>query len=336
MRGSSHPGFTRNLTPANRIEDPAVTEPSNHPTSLPTQPIGFIGLGIMGRPMALNLRQAGYPLFVHARRAESMGPLVAAGAIACTSPAEVARQVEILFTMVADTADVEHVILGHEGVLAGARPGLVVVDMSTISAAATRVMARRLAAHGVEMLDAPVSGGETGAIHGHLSIMVGGEEAAFARVLPLFQVLGRNIVHVGGQGAGQVCKACNQVVISQTLAGVGEALLLARAAGVDPVNVRAALLGGSARSKVLEMHGQRMIERNFAPGFKARLHQKDLRLVLEAAQELGLALPGTALAAQYLNALVGRGHGDLDSSAIYEVQEATSGRASGAQDGSDS
>lgn len=183
------------------------------------------------------------------------------------------------------------------------------------------------------MLDGPVSGGEAGAIHGHLSIMVGGENANFAHVLPLFQVLGRNIVHVGGQGGGQICKACNQVVISHTLAGVGEAPLLACAAGVDPVTVRAALLGGSAQSKVLEMHGQRMIERNFAPGFKARLHQKDLRLVLETARELGL--PGTALAAQYLNALVGRGHGELDSSAIYEVQEATSGRESGTLNGRD-
>jgi 2-hydroxy-3-oxopropionate reductase len=319
---------------ANRNEDLDVTIPSN-PAALPTQPIGFIGLGIMGQPMALNLRQAGCPLFVHARRAESMDPLVAAGAIDCACPAEVARQVEILFIMVADTADVEHIILGHEGVLAGARPGLVVVDMSTISAAATRVLARRLAAQGIGMLDAPVSGGEAGAIHGHLSIMVGGDDASFARVLPLFQVLGRKIVHVGGQGAGQICKACNQVVISHTLAGVGEALLFARAAGVDPVNVRAALLGGSAQSKVLEMHGQRMIERNFAPGFKARLHQKDLRLVLETAQEIGLALPGTALAAQYLNALVGRGHGELDSSAIYEVQEAISGREPGTLNGRD-
>ncbi len=302
-----------------------------HPMATPTpaHPVGFVGLGIMGRPMALNLRRAGWPLFVHARRAEAMAPLVTAGAFACPTPAEVASQVDILFTMVADTADVEHVILGHEGILAGARPGLVVVDMSTISAAATRVMARRLADHGVELLDAPVSGGETGAIQGSLSIMVGGTATAFARALPLFQVLGKNIVHVGGHGAGQVCKACNQVVISQTLAGVGEALLLARAAGVDPAKVRAALLGGSAQSKVLEMHGQRMIDRNFAPGFKARLHQKDLRLVLEAAQELGLALPGTALAAQYLNALVGRGHGELDSSAMYEVQEAASALAPG-------
>ncbi len=289
--------------------------------------IGFIGLGIMGRPMALNLRQAGYPLQVHARRSESMAPLVAAGAIACASPAEVARQVDILFTLVADTADVEQVILGDQGVLAGARQGLVVVDMSTISPAATRVLALRLGKRGVDMLDAPVSGGEIGAIQGSLSIMVGGEAAVFARVKPLFEILGRNIVHIGGHGAGQVCKSCNQIAISHTLAGVGEALLLARASGVDPAKVRAALLGGSANSRVLEIHGQRMIDRDFNPGFKARLHQKDLRLVLEAAHELGIALPGTALVAQYLNALLGRGLGELDSSAIYQVQEAASSLA---------
>ncbi len=287
--------------------------------------LGFIGLGIMGRPMALNLCQAGYPLHVHARRAEALAPLLEAGAIACASPAEVARQVDILFTMVTDTADVEHVILGEHGVLAGARPGLVVVDMSTISPAATRALARRLGERGLEMLDAPVSGGEAGAIQGSLSIMVGGVASVFERVRPLFEIMGKNIVHIGDHGAGQVCKSCNQVVIAQTLAGVGEALLLARASGVDPAKVRAALLGGFANSRVLEVHGQRMIDRDFNPGFKARLHQKDMRLVLEAAHELGLALPGAALVAQYLNVLVGRGLGELDSSALCQVQEEASG-----------
>jgi 2-hydroxy-3-oxopropionate reductase len=287
--------------------------------------LGFIGLGIMGRPMALNLLQAGYPLYVHARRPEAMAPLVAAGAMACANPAEVARQVDILFTLVSDTVDVEQVILGDQGVIAGARPGLVVVDMSTISPAATRALARQLGERGLDMLDAPVSGGEVGAIQGILSIMVGGEEAVFERVKPLFEILGRNIVHLGGHGAGQVCKSCNQVAISSTLAGVGEALLLARASGVDPAKVRAALLGGSAHSRVLEIHGQRMIDHDFKPGFKARLHQKDLRLVLEAAHQLGLALPGTALVAQYLNALLGQGLGDLDSSALYRIQEGASG-----------
>lgn len=287
--------------------------------------VGFIGLGIMGRPMALNLVRAGYRLFVHARREVSMEPLIAADAEACASPAEVARRADIIFVMVADTPDVEQVVLGKDGVRTGVRAGALVVDMSTISPAATRAMAARLREHGAEMLDAPVSGGETGAIEGALSIMVGGTKAAFARARPLFEVLGRNIVHVGGNGAGQVCKACNQIAISQAMAGVGEAILLARAEGVDPMKMRAALLGGSANSKVLELHGRRMIEADYRPGFKAGLHRKDLRIVLEAAHELGIALPGTALASQYLNALVGRGHGDLDSSALFRVLEELGG-----------
>jgi len=289
--------------------------------------IGFIGLGIMGRPMALNLRQAGHDLYVHARRPESLAPLVEVGAIPCASPAELANQVEVLFTMVSDTPDVVQVLTGEEGVLQGAQPGLVVVDMSTISPSLTRVLARQLADQGVEMLDAPVSGGEVGAIRGTLSIMVGGEDATFARVLPLFALMGKNIVHVGGQGAGQICKSCNQVVISQTLAGVAEALLLARAAGVDPSKVRAALLGGSAQSRVLEIHGLRMIDRDFNPGFKARLHLKDMRLVLDTARELGLALPGSALVTQYLDALLNQDLGELDSSALYQVLEEASGLA---------
>lgn len=287
--------------------------------------LGFIGLGIMGRPMALNLARAGHRLGVYARREAAMAPLIAAGAEACASPAEAARQAEIILVMVSDTPDVEQVILGRDGVLDGVRAGSVVVDMSTISPSATRVMAERLRERGAEMLDAPVSGGEAGAIDGALSIMVGGTEAAFARVLPLFRVMGRNIVHVGGNGAGQVCKSCNQIAISQTMAGVGEAILMAKAAGVDPAKVRAALLGGSADSKVLEIHGQRMIDADYRPGFKAGLHRKDLRIVLETAHELGIALPGTALVSQYLNALVGRGQGDLDSTALFRVLEEIGG-----------
>jgi len=287
--------------------------------------VGFIGLGIMGRPMALNLNRAGRWLFVHARRQATMEPLIAAGACACLSPAEVARQADIVFVMVADTPDVEQVILARDGVRDGVHAGSVVVDMSTISPAATRTMAERLRERGAELLDAPVSGGEAGAIDGTLSIMVGGPEAAFARVLPLFESMGRNIVHVGDNGAGQVCKACNQIAISHTMVGVGEAILMAKAWGLDPEKMRAALLGGSANSKVLEIHGQRMIDADYRPGFKADLHRKDLRLVLETAQALGIALPATALVSQYLNALVGRGHGDLDSSALFRVLEAISG-----------
>lgn len=291
--------------------------------------VGFIGLGIMGRPIALNLQRPGVELFVHARRAESMEPLIKAGAIACAGPADVARRADIVFTMVADTPDVEEVVLGPDGLLEGVRPGSLVVDMSTISPSATRSMAERLRERGAEMLDAPVSGGEAGAIDGLLSIMVGGTDTAFARALPMLEIMGRNIVHVGDNGAGQVCKSCNQIAISQTMAGVAEALLLARASGVDAGKVRAALLGGSANSKVLEIHGQRMIDADYAPGFKARLHQKDLRIVLEAAHELGIALPGTALVSQTMNALLGRGLGDLDSSALFRVLQAASGVESG-------
>lgn len=288
--------------------------------------IGFIGLGIMGLPMAMNLVSAGHRLVVHARRAESMAPLVQAGANACESPAAVAWQCDVVFTMVSDTPDVEQVMLGERGVIEGIQPGGIAVDMSTISPSATRDIAARLAERGADMLDAPVSGGDIGAINGTLSIMVGGSESAFERVLPLFEVLGRNIVHVGRSGAGQVCKACNQIVVAQTIAAVGEALLLAEASGVDGAKVRESLLGGFAGSRILEVHGQRMLDDNYAPGFKSRLHQKDMRIVQEAAQELGIALPGAAQVAQYLNALVGQGLGELDSAAVYKMQRQLSGR----------
>ena len=287
--------------------------------------IGFIGLGIMGRPMALNLLKAGHSLAVYARRAEMMSPLRDAGATACNSAAQVAAASEIVFICVADTPDVEQVILAESGVMAGAAANSIVVDMSTISPSATRVLANTLAQKQIHMLDAPVSGGEQGAINGSLSIMVGGEHEIFERVLPLFQAMGKNIVHIGGNGAGQVAKACNQVLIGQTIVAVGEALLLAQAFAVDPAKVREALLGGFAGSRVLESHGQRMLERNFKPGFKARLHHKDLRIAMESAHELGLALPGAAGAAQYLNAVVGQGKGDNDSISILELQEKLSG-----------
>ncbi|MDJ0862509.1 MAG: 2-hydroxy-3-oxopropionate reductase [Gammaproteobacteria bacterium] len=283
--------------------------------------LGYIGLGIMGRPMALNLLRAGYPVWVYARRTEALPPLTDAGATVCSSPADVARHAEVVFTNVSDTPDVEQIVLGDNGIIHGAKHGAVVVDNSTISPSATRSMANKLRNAGVEMLDAPVSGGEKGAIDGTLSIMAGGRTEAFERVLPLLQVLGKNVVHVGGNGAGQVTKACNQVVIAQTIAAVGEALILATASGVNPVKVREALLGGFAGSRVLEVHGQRMLERDFEPGFMARLHQKDMRIVLETARELGLALPGAAQVTQYINALVGSGDGELDSTALVTVQE---------------
>ncbi len=287
--------------------------------------LGFIGLGIMGKPMALNLLKGGHKLAVHGRRPETMKPLVAAGAQACTSPQAAAAGADVVFIMVSDTPDVERVILGEHGVIHGARLGSVVVDMSSISPIATQAIAKQLAEKGIDMLDAPVSGGEAGAIAGTLSIMAGGKAKVFERVLPLFQLLGKNIVHVGAHGAGQTAKVCNQMVVAQTIAAVSEALIFAIKAGVDPAKVRQALLGGFAGSKILEVHGQRMLERNFKPGFKAKLHQKDIRIALLAAHELGLGLPGTAMASAYLNALVGSGEGELDSSAIVKILEKMSG-----------
>jgi 2-hydroxy-3-oxopropionate reductase len=283
--------------------------------------VGFIGPGIMGRPMALNLMKAGNALSVYGRRAESMKPLTDAGAKACKSPRDVAAQSDVIFIIVSDTPDVEEVILGENGVIHGARRGAIVVDMSTISPNATRVMAEKLAGRGVEMLDAPVSGGDVGAINGTLSIMVGGKQAAFDKVLPLFQAMGKNIVHVGDNGAGQVCKACNQIVVAVTIEAVSEAITFARKNGVDAAKVRAALMGGFAGSKILEVHGQRMLDNVFKPGFKVKLHQKDMRIVMEDAGKLGLGLPAAALVTQHLNALMGAGDAELDSAAIIKTVE---------------
>jgi 2-hydroxy-3-oxopropionate reductase len=286
--------------------------------------IGFIGLGIMGRPMALNLRKAGYALWVYARRANLMDPLLRIGAVACFSPQAVAEQSDIIITMVSDTPDVEEVILGKNGIIWGAKAGSLVIDMSSIAALTTRRIAVALAEKGIAMLDAPVSGGDQGAIAGTLSIMVGGKASQFERALPLFKILGKNIIHVGDHGAGQIAKTCNQIIVSQTVAAIGEAFILAKAAGVDPANVRAALLGGFAGSRILEVHGQRMLERNFQPGFKTKLHHKDLKIAMQTAYELGVAIPGTALAAQYLNVLMGTAQGELDSSAMVMAQEQAS------------
>lgn len=283
--------------------------------------LGFVGLGIMGRPMALNLRKAGHLLWVHGRRAATMQPLADAGATACSSPQDVATNADIVFICVSDTPDVEQVILGNDGLIHGVRPGSVVVDMSTISPAATRAFAAELKKRGADMLDAPVSGGEVGAINATLSIMVGGKPEVFARVQPCFEAMGKNIVHVGDHGAGQVAKACNQVVAAVTIEAVAEALTFARRSGVDPAKVRAALLGGFAGSKILEAHGQRMLDNDFKPGFKVKLHQKDLKIVMDDARKLGLTLPCAALVAQHLNALVDSGDGDLDSAAIVKVVE---------------
>ena len=287
--------------------------------------IGFIGLGIMGRPMAINLVNAGYSVWVHARRPLMMEPLTELGASACDTSQEVAEHCDIIITNVSDTPDVEQVILGENGIIHGAKEASLVIDMSTISPSATRAIADQLGKKNINMLDAPVSGGEKGAIEGNLSIMVGGSENNFNRAIPVLKVLGKNIVHIGANGAGQVAKACNQVIIAQSIAAIGEAYILAQASGVEPEKVRAALMGGFAGSRVLEAHGQRMLDRNFNPGFKARLHHKDMRIAMEAAHELGVALPGAAQATQYLNALVGTGKGEDDSISILKLQEAMSG-----------
>jgi len=279
----------------------------------------------MGRPQALNLRKAGHAMAVWARRKESMQPLVDAGASAFASPGETAALADVVFVMVSDTPDVEQVIFGPKGIIEGARPGTVVVDMSTISPVATRDMAKRLAEKGIEMLDAPVSGDEIGAINGTLSIMVGGKPEMFARVKPLFECMGKNIVHIGANGAGQVAKACNQIVGAVTLEAVSEGLTLARRNGVDPAKVREALMGGFAYSKVLEIHGRRIVERDFKPGFKARLHRKDLKIVTDTAAHLGLTLPQASLIASHLNGLVGLGCGDEDSAAVVRVIERAAG-----------
>lgn len=281
--------------------------------------LGFIGPGIMGLPMALNLLKAGHSVAVYGRRAERTKPLADAGAIVCDSPAAVAAQADIIFTCVSDTPDVEAVIFGDKGIIEGAKPGSVVVDTSTISPVATRDFAKRLGDKGIEMLDAPISGGEGGAIAGTLSIMCGGKAEVFARVKPYFEAMGKNIVHVGDNGAGQVTKACNQIVVAVTIEAVSEALLLAEKSGVDGAKVREALMGGFAGSKIMEIHGQRILSGDFTPGFKTVLHRKDMGIVLETAKSLGLSLPGAELATKHLDDVMAAGDQELDSSAIFKV-----------------
>lgn len=289
--------------------------------------VGFIGLGLMGRPMALNLLKAGHEVHVWSRRRASMAPLLDAGAGDCASAAEVARRAAVTISMVADAPDVEEVTLGEAGVAAAARPGHIHIDMSTIAPAAAQSLAERLAARGVTWLDAPVSGGEVGAIAGSLTIMVGGDAAAFDTAQPLFAAMGQSITRIGDAGAGQVAKACNQILTGVGVAAVAEALNFATKSGVDAARVREALLGGFAYSRILENHGQRMLDRNFKPGFKAWMHQKDLRIVMEEAHRLGLALPSAAATAQMLNAMVGSGLGEDDSVAMLKLLERMSGGA---------
>jgi 2-hydroxy-3-oxopropionate reductase len=283
--------------------------------------IGFIGLGVMGKPMAKHLVAAGHRVVVHNRSRAAVDELVAAGATAAASPAEVARAATVVITMLPDTPDVERVLTGENGVLSGLQKGAVVIDMSSTSPVATERLATLVAQKGAAMLDAPVSGGEIGAVNASLSIMVGGDEATFARVRPILGAMGNaeRIIHIGRSGAGQICKICNQVAIGGALAGVSEAFALAKKAGVDAARVRQALLGGFAASRVLEVHGERMLIDNYKPGFRARLYQKDLRIANEAAAANSVAMPATAIVTQLVNALVASGGADLDYSAIGTV-----------------
>jgi 2-hydroxy-3-oxopropionate reductase len=286
--------------------------------------IGFIGLGIMGRPMAHNLIKGGHTLFLHSRSGVPQD-LTAAGGQACRSAREVASQADVIITMVPDTPDVEAVLFGEEGVAQGLSAGKTVVDMSSISPIATKQFARRIADLGCEYLDAPVSGGEVGAKNATLSIMVGGNEGAFARVRPIFELMGKNITRVGGIGDGQTCKVANQIVVALTIEAVGEALLFASKAGADPARVRQALMGGFASSRILEVHGERMINRTFDPGFRVELHQKDLNLALSGARALGVSLPNTSIAQELFNACIAQGGAKWDHSSMVRALEKLAG-----------
>jgi 2-hydroxy-3-oxopropionate reductase len=283
--------------------------------------IGFIGLGIMGRPMAANLIQSGYDLSVYNRSREAIDALSLLGAIPCRSASEVAEKSEIVILMLPDTPDVEQVLFGNNGIASGIKAGAIVIDMSSISPMATRKFAERLQSQGVEMLDAPVSGGQVGAENATLSIMVGGKPEIFEKAKPILEKMGKNIVLIGGNGDGQVCKVANQIVVALTIEAVSEALLLAAKAGADVAKVREALLGGFAQSRILEVHGERMIKRTFQPGFKIKLHQKDLNLALQAGRDLGVSLPNTATAQELFTAVAAHGGADLDHSALVQALE---------------
>jgi len=281
--------------------------------------VGYIGLGIMGLPCVLNLLQAGHAVTVWSRQRERAAAALDAGATWADRSGELAAQVEVLVTNVSDTKDVEHVLLGDDGAVHGARPGLVCVDMSTISPIGAQEIASRLADAGIDFLDCPVSGGQVGAVNGTLTIMVGGKAEALQKVRPVLEAMGKTITHIGDSGAGQVAKACNQIAVGVGVAAVAEVMKLAKACGVDPAPVREALLGGFAQSRVLDIHGQRMIDDNYAPGFKAHLHLKDMGIVLDTARQLGIRLPEAERVAGLIGQLVEQGEGELDSAAIARL-----------------
>jgi 2-hydroxy-3-oxopropionate reductase len=283
--------------------------------------IGFIGLGIMGKPMARNLLKEGHVLKIYNRSRGAVDELSREGAQPMTNAKEVAESSDIIITMLPDSPDVELVYGGEQGIFAGAKSGSLLIDMSSISPVVARRVAAEAEKRGCDMLDAPVSGGEAGAIGATLSIMIGGKASAVARAMPLFQTLGKNIVHVGDSGAGQVTKAANQMVVGTTIAIVGEALVLAKKAGVDPAKVRQALLGGFAQSKILEAHGQKMLERNFKPGFRVRLHEKDMKIALATGSEYGVPLMVSGVVAQMMTAIKGMELADLDHSALVKLIE---------------
>ena len=282
--------------------------------------LGFIGLGIMGAPMAAQLIKAGHEVFLNTRSQVPAG-LLTGKATACATIREVSEKADIIFLMLPDTPDVAAVLFADNGVASGLDKGKTVVDMSSISPMETKEFARKINALGCDYLDAPVSGGEVGAKAASLTIMVGGPDAVFERIKPLFELMGKNITLVGGNGDGQTCKVANQIIVALNIAAVGEALLFASKAGADPAKVRQALMGGFAASRILEVHGERMIKRTFAPGFRIGLHQKDLNLALAGAKELGVALPQTASAAQLMQACAANGMQDLDHSALVRALE---------------
>ena len=283
------------------------------------QRIGIIGLGIMGKPMAMNLLKANYNLGLYARQKSSLDAFKSFDVEVFASPADLAQHCATTIIIVSDSPDVREIIIGSNGIIHGASAGHLVIDMSTISPEVTRQLADQLETKSIDMLDAPVSGGEQGAIDGILSIMVGGDAEIFNKALPILQCLGKNIIYVGNHGAGQVAKACNQILVAQTMSAVAEAFLLAKSSGVDPLKVRDALLGGFAYSKILEVHGKRMLENDYQPGFKAKLHNKDMGIALNSAKENNISIPGAERVAQYLRDIVEQGDGDLDSAAIAKL-----------------
>ena len=283
--------------------------------------IGFIGLGLMGRPMAKNLLKAGFPLVVHSRSQGPVDDVVAAGAERASTPADVARRAARIITMLPDSPDVERVLEGNDGLFAGLQPGTIIVDCSSIAPGVARRLATEAQARGAKMLDAPVSGGEIGAVSGTLSIMVGGDAQAFEEVRPILNAMGNpdKVIRIGESGAGQICKVCNQMVIGGTLVAVAEAFALAKNADVDPGRVREALLGGFAASRVLEVHGERILNENYKPGFRSALYQKDMRIAASTLAEYGTQAPEAAVVQRLVAALVSSGRGEWDYSALATV-----------------